>query len=805
MLALAAGAASLAAAHAAPVRAAAPSGAPVGGPPLDPSPATGAVTPLRDWAGTPSDVPGGIVYSRGEVIVTDNPFDDHGADSRPNADPSEGVVGPGWGANAAEGNAGPLTGGANGDAAYPSDAVYARNAADIVETRLAADQHAWYLLVRLNTLNDPALTAVIARIDGHMLLVHGQTATFDGRPVDAVGDAGQALFAVRLPRSVYDPGASVQRVFVAAGLWNPVTGTWRDPGGGLAPYYDLAYVPAEQMTSYWRDAKQSADIATGSFADDAFNVDFGALTRGGCGQGATCPVYSGPTGGLFSRVFRSGQPLGRGVTLQSRYGQDTGASPPNLYRSPYQPYAIYVPRHRSGAMVVLLHFLGGNYMSYSLTSMPGLADWAEKLGVIVVMPLARGEGGWYEGEAEKDVFEVWRDVASHYAIDPDRVYLAGMSMGGFGTWRLAQLYPDLFARAVIWSGPVVPDTFWVYPADPIPPSCSTEQGAGCGYNLVDLFGNTRDVPLLVVHGGADELVPASGAEHWMGLYREQGDATYRYVFYPDRQHETSFPGSTGPWVTGWLGGLPRRQANPVAVTYKVIRSMQQPRFGIAYNRAYWVGGILLAPGAADGTVTASRTTRLDKTAAIPAGASVDQLGPYRLDGQDVTPPSAMANTVALRLTHVADMVLDTRRMGWTPGLAQHLSGQTDSAVTLRLTGEYGAGSAVTGARATVGRTAVTLELPAGRFDVSVQPAALARPELSLRCAGHGVLVRVTGAGHGRVTIYVGRRRVAARTRVRIGAGAFGHARRWVVRATVALANGRRIRLRRSLAACRRKY
>jgi hypothetical protein len=102
----------------------------------------------------------------------------------------------------------------------------------------------------------------------------------------------------------------------------------------------------------------------------------------------------------------------------------------------------------------------------------------------------------------------------------------------------------------------------------------------------------------------------------------------------------------------------------------------------------------------------------------------------------------------------------------------------------------------------VGRTALTLQLTAGRFDVSVQPGARARPELSLRCAGHGVLARVTGAGHARVTVYVGRRRVASRVRAHIGAGAFGHARRWVVRATVELANGRRIRLHRSLAACR---
>jgi hypothetical protein len=141
-------------------------------------------------------------------------------------------------------------------------------------------------------------------------------------------------------------------------------------------------------------------------------------------------------------------------------------------------------------------------------------------------------------------------------------------------------------------------------------------------------------------------------------------------------------------------------------------------------------------------------------------------------------------------------------MGWRPDRAQHLSGQTDSPVTLRLTGRFARGARVTGARATVRRGILTLSLPAGRFVVSVRPAARARLQLTLRCAGRGVVARVTGAAHGRVTVYVGRRRVASRSRVRIGPAAFGHARRWEVRATVRLANGTRIHLRRSLAACR---
>jgi pimeloyl-ACP methyl ester carboxylesterase len=727
-------------------------GGPVGGPPLDPARQASPHGHFYDWRGTPSDVSNAIQYGRGEIIVTGRPFADHGAETDPlGKDPTDYVNGStacglpvpcfGQGGNSKDGyvpseyGGSGVDGGAVGGYRYPSGTTYANDAADIVETRVAVGKEAWYLLVRLNTLNDPVLTAVEAEIDWrHVLLVHGQEATFDGHPVQAVGDPAQALFEVRIPFSVYDPGSGVHQVFVAAGLWNPPANTWYYPATGEqvalanaegatpgegpsaeSPFFDLAYDPTEGMGSYWRDAQQAADIASGNFTDDAFPVDFGALEHGGC-PAAGC--YRGPTVGLFSRVFRSGQPLGRGVALQTRYGQNTGTYTRNEYLSPYQPYAIYVPHHQTGALVLLLHPLGGSYMTYSITSMPALADWAEKLGVIVAMPEARGEGGWYEGEAEKDVFEVWRDVAEHYRIDPNRVYLTGMSMGGYGTWRLAQLYPDLFARAIVWSGLMTP--------------------SGGTLNLEDLFGNTSNVPLLVVHGVLDPLVPVTGPEQWMPQYAAVGDGTYRYLLYLDRTHETTYPGTTEPWVLSWLHGLPARQTNPVRVTYRIERSLFQPQFGITYSHAYWATGLTLAPGADSGSIDATRSTATASTTVLPTSYGADTLGPYRLEGGDVTPGPPTPNYVDAQLTGLSSAVLDTRRMGWSQAAPQRIVGMTTEPITLTLSGDYAGGVQVTGAGSfTVAGGAVTLQLPAGPFAVTVvtPAAAAARVRPAPRRAG----------------------------------------------------------------------
>ena len=707
------------------------------GPPLEAPPPATPTGHFHSWTGTPSDIAGGIVVSPGEVIVSDAPFDDHGADTNPNdASPGEQYTLL-QGANSAKGAA--------GDYAYPADAdpshpVYGRNAADIVEVRLAADATASYLVVRLNMMNDPAVTAVEARIDGHDLIVHGQQGAIDGHPVDVVGDTAQSLFEVRIPRTAFDPGDGSHKVFVAAGLWDRTANTWYLPSAGNSPYYDLAYVPDEGMSSYWHDAQQSADIAAKSFDRDAFSVDFGALRRNGCPAGTSCPGYSGPQQGLMMRSFRSGQPLGRGATLQTRWAQDNGGLGYLLYRSPYQPYSLYVPKHPTGAIVFLLHFLGGNDMSYELTSMPQLADWAEQLGVTVIMPLGRGEAGWYESEAEKDFFEVWRDYGGHYSWDPERVYLTGMSMGGYGTWRLGQLYPDLFARGIVWSGPMVPDSIWLGPTPAMypqqsPPACNRD-APGCGYNLTELFGNTRNVPLFVVHGGMDELVPSSGALSWMNQYGAVGGATYRFAFYPTHRHETSYPGTTEHFTLDWLKGLPPREVNPSHVSYILQRRFMQPDLGgFTYTGAYWVGGLSLAPGASQGTVDADRATTPDQTATLAAQPGVDGLGPYLLSGADVTPAAVTPNQVRLQLSHYSAVSLDTVRMGWTQDAPQHLKGQTDSPIDVSLAGSYPGGVAVQGALFTRTARALVLHLPAGAFDVTITTSAAAAATSGAGAAG----------------------------------------------------------------------
>lgn len=76
------------------------------------------------------------------------------------------------------------------------------------------------------------------------------------------------------------------------------------------------------------------------------------------------------------------------------------------------------------------------------------AKISEEYPTIVLVPQCASQQSWQPADL-RDVVEVF---CRRYQIDRDRIYLVGFSMGGFGTWKTASVYPDLFAAIVPISG-----------------------------------------------------------------------------------------------------------------------------------------------------------------------------------------------------------------------------------------------------------------------------------------------------------------------------------------------------------------
>ena len=93
---------------------------------------------------------------------------------------------------------------------------------------------------------------------------------------------------------------------------------------------------------------------------------------------------------------------------------------------------------------------------------------------IVASPFGRGNA-FYEDMGEQDVLQVLREVQRLYSIDPDRIYLTGGSMGGWGAWNIGLRCPDMFAALA----PVMGPTEFAFWAGPEPRRPATRAAARC--------------------------------------------------------------------------------------------------------------------------------------------------------------------------------------------------------------------------------------------------------------------------------------------------------------------------------------
>jgi predicted esterase len=149
-----------------------------------------------------------------------------------------------------------------------------------------------------------------------------------------------------------------------------------------------------------------------------------------------------------------------------------------------QPYRIYVPTNydasKSWPLIVALHGMGGDENSYFDQYRQGAFKVeAEKRGYLVVCPKGREPASMYLGNAEKDVIDALAEVRRSYRIDPDRIYMTGHSMGGYGTWSVAMNHPDIFAALAPVAGGGQPGR----------------------------MARIAHIPQLVVHGDNDKTVP----------------------------------------------------------------------------------------------------------------------------------------------------------------------------------------------------------------------------------------------------------------------------------------------------------
>jgi poly(hydroxyalkanoate) depolymerase family esterase len=231
-------------------------------------------------------------------------------------------------------------------------------------------------------------------------------------------------------------------------------------------------------------------------------------------QHASGERFDAPSGRIidaeFSRVEEArpgiraprGQP---GEFVSGSYGNHAGT----------RPYKLYIPKRHAGEalpLIVMLH--GCTQTPEDFAAGTRMNALAEERGCFVLYPAQTRTANrsrcwnWFKrGDQQRDKGEpailagMTRECISRYAIDPRRVYIAGLSAGGAMAAVLVAAYPELYAAVGIHSGLAVGS------AHDMPSAFAAMRGTPLAGN-----GRAPTVPAIVFHGDCDTTVHPQNAE-----------------------------------------------------------------------------------------------------------------------------------------------------------------------------------------------------------------------------------------------------------------------------------------------------
>ncbi|GAN34893.1 MAG: hypothetical protein DYG83_09320 [Candidatus Brocadia sp. AMX2] len=202
----------------------------------------------------------------------------------------------------------------------------------------------------------------------------------------------------------------------------------------------------------------------------------------------------------------------------------------------------YVP-DKSWPVVLALHGVGGS--GYGQV-MAWLKSSAHKNEFIFVAP-TYGSGLWWEEEPERFVLSVLDKVKQDYHVDTNRVYLTGFSSGGHGVWYVAVRYPSLFAAI-----------------NPVAAECP----------LPSLLVNLMQVPVFIIHGARDTVIPVEAARDANSRLEKLG---YNVIYeeLPELKHQ--FPANETDQILVWFR-THKRSLYPKMVKF----STDSPKYPVSY-------------------------------------------------------------------------------------------------------------------------------------------------------------------------------------------------------------------------------
>src|SRR5215213_1917547 len=191
-------------------------------------------------------------------------------------------------------------------------------------------------------------------------------------------------------------------------------------------------------------------------------------------------------------------------------------------------YLLYVPKgyrddpQQRWPLILFLHGAGergSDLNKVKANGPPKLVAEGRELPFVILSPQAPERSNW-----DLDALDaLLGEILSQYAIDEDRVYLTGVSMGGSGTWRLASAHPERFAAIA-----------------PI-----------CGWGNPGMARSLANLPTWIFHGAKDDQVPLQASQEMADALKEVGNEP-KFTIYPDAGHDSWTPTYDNPELFAWF-------------------------------------------------------------------------------------------------------------------------------------------------------------------------------------------------------------------------------------------------------------
>lgn len=216
-------------------------------------------------------------------------------------------------------------------------------------------------------------------------------------------------------------------------------------------------------------------------------------------------------------------------------------------------YQVFVPRDfdskKKWPVVLFLHGVGERGDDGLKQTDIGIAHAIRldesRFPLVVVMPQCRKDKRWIHPEMQAQALAALEQSVREFHGDRTRIYLNGLSMGGYGTWDMTAKYPGKFAAYVpicggIYGPPKVPEARVAVAADP---------------NISDPYAETArrigTTPIWIFHGAADDTVPVEESRK-MAQALQAAHANVRYTEYPDVKHNSWDKAYSEPELIPWL-------------------------------------------------------------------------------------------------------------------------------------------------------------------------------------------------------------------------------------------------------------